>query len=336
MLARTGFGDDSLRTEPHREQRLADRVVDLVRSGVREVLALEPHLGAPAARQFASQRQRRRPPDPGAQLRLELGPELRVAQYGAYTFLEPVESGHQRLRHVTSAEWAEPASLVGERATQRLREQRIAIDFKGLGSHRRLSSIIQTGAAVRAAWMKSRIFTTSLRPRPELDARAYVHAERPHASHRFADVIGIEPTGEDELCHRGDSRRIPPVRPLSRAAACALEQTAPRQKLGPRLSAAKDRQHALSRRQTQRCQVLRVRLHPVRLRSRPRPRRPGPATDAGTRRHVPIRPVRAIAVPTPTRSSRCAARPRETRSPRHRRRPAPRLRSPRAFACRRS
>ena len=38
----------ALRAEPLREQRLADRVVDLVRAGVREVLALEPHLRAPA------------------------------------------------------------------------------------------------------------------------------------------------------------------------------------------------------------------------------------------------------------------------------------------------
>ena len=41
---------DALRAEALREQRLADGVVDLVRAGVREILALEPHLRAPALR----------------------------------------------------------------------------------------------------------------------------------------------------------------------------------------------------------------------------------------------------------------------------------------------
>ena len=47
VLAGAGLGDDALRAEPLREQRLAERVVDLVRAGVREVLALEPDLRAP-------------------------------------------------------------------------------------------------------------------------------------------------------------------------------------------------------------------------------------------------------------------------------------------------
>ena len=51
VLAGAGLGDDALRAEALGEQRLADRVVDLVRARVREVFALEPDLGAPA---FAS------------------------------------------------------------------------------------------------------------------------------------------------------------------------------------------------------------------------------------------------------------------------------------------
>ncbi len=50
MLAGAGLGDDAPCAEALCEQRLADRIVDLVSAGVREVLALEPHFRAPAAR----------------------------------------------------------------------------------------------------------------------------------------------------------------------------------------------------------------------------------------------------------------------------------------------
>ena len=41
VLAGAGLGDDPALAHPHREQRLAERVVDLVRAGVRQVLALQ-------------------------------------------------------------------------------------------------------------------------------------------------------------------------------------------------------------------------------------------------------------------------------------------------------
>jgi len=46
-LSRAGLGNDAPGAEPLREQRLADRVVDLVRTGMRQILALEPQLRAP-------------------------------------------------------------------------------------------------------------------------------------------------------------------------------------------------------------------------------------------------------------------------------------------------
>ena len=49
VLTGACLGDDAPRAQPLCEQRLADRVVDLVRTGVREILALEPHLRAPAS-----------------------------------------------------------------------------------------------------------------------------------------------------------------------------------------------------------------------------------------------------------------------------------------------
>ena len=48
VLAGAGLGDDAVLAHPQREQGLAERVVDLVRAGVVEVLALQIDLG-PAA-----------------------------------------------------------------------------------------------------------------------------------------------------------------------------------------------------------------------------------------------------------------------------------------------
>ena len=53
VLSGAGLGDDAALAHPLREQRLAERVVDLVRAGVREVLALEEQRArrcSPAAR----------------------------------------------------------------------------------------------------------------------------------------------------------------------------------------------------------------------------------------------------------------------------------------------
>ena len=46
VLARAGLRDDAALAHPEREQRLADRVVDLVRAGVVQILALEQHARA--------------------------------------------------------------------------------------------------------------------------------------------------------------------------------------------------------------------------------------------------------------------------------------------------
>ena len=64
VLAGAGLGDHALLAHPQREQRLAERVVDLVGAGVVEVLALELDL-RPAAllAQPLGVIQRRRPAD---------------------------------------------------------------------------------------------------------------------------------------------------------------------------------------------------------------------------------------------------------------------------------
>ncbi len=52
VLARAGLGDDAALAHAHREQRLAEAVVDLVRAGVQQVFALD--VNARAAEMFAS------------------------------------------------------------------------------------------------------------------------------------------------------------------------------------------------------------------------------------------------------------------------------------------
>ena len=59
VLAGAGLGDDPPLAEPPREHRLAERVVQLVRAGVQEVLALE--VEALAGGEALGERQRRRP-----------------------------------------------------------------------------------------------------------------------------------------------------------------------------------------------------------------------------------------------------------------------------------
>jgi hypothetical protein len=56
VLAGAGLGDDARLAEPPREQHLADAVVDLVRAGVVEVLALEEDPPATDRRQAAARR----------------------------------------------------------------------------------------------------------------------------------------------------------------------------------------------------------------------------------------------------------------------------------------
>jgi hypothetical protein len=60
--AGAGLGDDPRLAHALGQQRLADRVVDLVRAGVVEVLALEPDLAAGLRAEALGQVQRRGTP----------------------------------------------------------------------------------------------------------------------------------------------------------------------------------------------------------------------------------------------------------------------------------
>ena len=89
-------------------------VVDLVRAGVREIFALQPHFRAPALRQRARVRQRRRPADPAAAARREIRRgKSRIAQVAIDAGLQAIERRHERLGHVAPAERPEAAARVG-------------------------------------------------------------------------------------------------------------------------------------------------------------------------------------------------------------------------------
>ena len=79
VLAGAGLGDHAPLAQALREQRLADAVVDLVRAGVVQVLALQPDLrAAELARPALGVIDGRRPADVMLELALELGDELGI------------------------------------------------------------------------------------------------------------------------------------------------------------------------------------------------------------------------------------------------------------------
>ena len=124
VLAGAGLGDDASRTEAPREQRLADGVVDLVRAGVRQILALEPHVARPSAREPRGAGQRGRSARPSRELALQLGAGNRAScRCCAHAALEALERRDQRLGHIAAAERAEAAARIRETAGDQLGEQ---------------------------------------------------------------------------------------------------------------------------------------------------------------------------------------------------------------------
>ena len=49
MLAGARFCNDAFGAQPFRQQGLAHRIIDLVRAGMRQILALQPDMRTPAA-----------------------------------------------------------------------------------------------------------------------------------------------------------------------------------------------------------------------------------------------------------------------------------------------
>ncbi len=125
MLPRAGLGDDPLLAHPLRQQSLAQRVVDLVRPGVQQVLALQVDL---RAAQFLGQPlgkvERSRPPRKVPQQVIQLRLEFRVRLRQLVLVLQLQQGSHQRLRHI-------PPAINTETPRSRLRRSR----WKNDGCH---------------------------------------------------------------------------------------------------------------------------------------------------------------------------------------------------------
>ena len=121
VLAGARLRDDPCLAEPPREQRLAERVIDLVRAGMGEVLALQVQAKGrgrlAAGRGLAGAIQdplgepicaieRRRATGEGREQLAQLGPEARVVAELVVRSLQLGECAHERLGHVPAAELA--------------------------------------------------------------------------------------------------------------------------------------------------------------------------------------------------------------------------------------
>ena len=128
VLPCPGFGDDPRLAHAAGEQDLSEAVVDLVRAGVVQLVALEVDFrAAQMRRQPLGEIERARPPgivlvEP-AQLLLECRVVLRLLIGGA----DLPDEGHQRLGDIAAAIEAEMAPLVGPQA--------VAVGG-GIGTHR--------------------------------------------------------------------------------------------------------------------------------------------------------------------------------------------------------
>ncbi len=117
VLAGAGLGDDPLLAHAHREQRLPEHIVDLVRAGVGEVLALEQNAGAAGVLgEPARVRDRGGPARVSGQQPSQLRGEHRVGESRAIRDREFVERRDERLRDEPAAERAEVARRVWQLA----------------------------------------------------------------------------------------------------------------------------------------------------------------------------------------------------------------------------
>ena len=115
VLARAGLGDHALLAHAPREQDLADAVVDLVRAGVAEVLALE--VDPAAAELRASSARRNTAASAGRRIRGGSSSSSRRnagrAARASYSRASSLQRRHQRLGHEHAAVRAEMAERIG-------------------------------------------------------------------------------------------------------------------------------------------------------------------------------------------------------------------------------
>ena len=212
VLTRAGLGDDALFAHSSREQRLAEHVVDLVRSGVRQVFALQQHTNAETLREPVALGDRSGTTGVRREQFGELGAERVVAPCLAEVALEIDERGHERLGDESATELSEATEVDRFGPGGPERDGHAA---RGNGfSHRRPSSRTarpwdreptrsppqSSSPASRAAVMKLRSFRASLWPEPGVVSTP-LQTSTPHGRTRLiacADVALVETAGEQQ------------------------------------------------------------------------------------------------------------------------------------------
>ncbi len=117
VLAGAGLGDDAALAHAPRQQHLAQRIVDLVRAGVVELVALQIDLGAAEMRgQALGEIERARPPDIMLEVIVEFGLKRRIGAGLAIGRLDLEHQRHQGLGDKAAAIYAEMTPLVGTAA----------------------------------------------------------------------------------------------------------------------------------------------------------------------------------------------------------------------------
>ena len=117
MLAGAGLGDDALLAHALRHHDLAEHIVDLVRAGVVELLALEVDLrAAEMLGEALGEIQRRRPADIILEVAVHFGLERRIGLGHGVGLFQLEDQRHQRFRNEASAEIAEMPGIVGTAA----------------------------------------------------------------------------------------------------------------------------------------------------------------------------------------------------------------------------
>ena len=115
MLPRTGLGDEARLAHAPSEQRLPQRVVDLVGAGVGQVLALEPDLRpTTGGGQAAGEGEGRGAPYVVAQERGELGFERRIGAGLVVGVLQLFERGEEGFGHIAPAVGPVVAPWIGQ------------------------------------------------------------------------------------------------------------------------------------------------------------------------------------------------------------------------------
>ena len=114
MLAGAGLGDDALLAHAARDHDLAEHVVDLVRAGVVQLLALEIDFrAAEMLGQAFGEIKRRRPADIVLEIAVHLRLERRIGLGVGIGLFQIEDQRHQRFGDKASAENAEMPALVG-------------------------------------------------------------------------------------------------------------------------------------------------------------------------------------------------------------------------------